>query len=275
MAKRVAGNLPEQQELKQLAEAPLADLSGVVYGDAVGARSRGEKAWSVLFRLRPWRVKGGEVRHTAMFVRKRSLSEKEMDRQRKAIRPWSVLKLRARVVEESVMGRPAALVKDFAGLERGDAELGRLAKDLQKPVVQADEQFGKLTLNRKTREYSASTKWNGRPVKLDLEAETPEELQAALGTARALWKSQAAWQKRLETFVVKEMLADKNGLWLEEGEKPLTAEQFLKRMKLESIVTHADGSFTFWHDDGDLFWGHAIQVTGNLKDGLTAVDTPG
>lgn len=49
------------------------------------------------------------------------------------------------------------------------------------------------------------------------------------------------------------------------GEKPLTAAQFLKRMKLQSVNADPDGSFAFWHDDGDLFWGHSIQVTGNLK----------
>ena len=86
---------------------------------------------------------------------------------------------------------------------------------------------------------------------------------------------QAAWRKRIEKLAVKELLADRNGAWLSEGEKPVTAAQFAKRMKLESLTANPDGSFSFWHDDGGLFWGHAIQVTGNLKEGLTGVDTPG
>ena len=46
-------------------------------------------------------------------------------------------------------------------------------------------------------------------------------------------------------------------------------------MKLESVNAYPDGAFAFWYDDGDLFWGHAIQMTGNLKEGVTGVDTPG
>jgi hypothetical protein len=277
LAKKKAppGNLSEQQELRQLASAPLVDLSGVVDGDAGGSRSQGEKAWTVMFRLKPWRVKGGEVRESALFVRTRPLSEKEMNRLRRAIRPWSVIKLRARLVERSVFGRPAALVKQFGGADRADAELRQRAKELKKPVAEKDGQFGKLTLDRRMGWYEGKARWNGRPAKLYLEAEEPEHLAGALKTARPLWKSQAAWQKRIEKLAVKELLADRNGAWLTEGEKPVTAAQFVKRMKLESVTANPDGSFSFWHDDGGLFWGHAIQVTGNLKEGLTGVDTPG
>jgi hypothetical protein len=46
-------------------------------------------------------------------------------------------------------------------------------------------------------------------------------------------------------------------------------------MKLETISVSSDGSFNFWHDDGDLFYGHAIQVGGNLVEGPTYADIPG
>ena len=46
-------------------------------------------------------------------------------------------------------------------------------------------------------------------------------------------------------------------------------------MTIESVTVYSDGEFEFWHSDGDLFWGHSIQVSGNLSDGLTDIDTPG
>jgi len=46
-------------------------------------------------------------------------------------------------------------------------------------------------------------------------------------------------------------------------------------MKLESISVDADGEFTFSHADGGLFWGHSIQIAGNLKEGPNDADIPG
>ena len=45
-------------------------------------------------------------------------------------------------------------------------------------------------------------------------------------------------------------------------------------MKLQSIVFYPDGDFNFWYDDGDLFWGHSIAISGNLE-GLKDADIPG
>jgi hypothetical protein len=67
----------------------------------------------------------------------------------------------------------------------------------------------------------------------------------------------------------------KNDNWLDDGEDEVTAEQFIEAMRLESIAVYPDGSFVFWHQDGDLFWGHSIQICGSLSEGLTDADIPG
>lgn len=46
-------------------------------------------------------------------------------------------------------------------------------------------------------------------------------------------------------------------------------------MKLESISIQPNGEFEFWHNDGDLFYGHSIQISGSLEKGLTHSDIPG
>ena len=69
------------------------------------------------------------------------------------------------------------------------------------------------------------------------------------------------------------LLPLKNESWLGEDESTITAVQF--RMTLDSIIVHPDGSFEFWHTDGDLFWGHSIQVTSSLSEGPTDADIPG
>ena len=46
-------------------------------------------------------------------------------------------------------------------------------------------------------------------------------------------------------------------------------------MKIESITVHPDGGFEFWHNDGDLFWGHSILISGSLVEGPNSADIPG
>ena len=41
----------------------------------------------------------------------------------------------------------------------------------------------------------------------------------------------------------------------------------MERMELDAIQIYEDGAFEFWFNDGDLFWGHSIHVTGSLKAG--------
>ncbi len=100
-------------------------------------------------------------------------------------------------------------------------------------------------------------------------------IDPALQVARALWKDQEQWARRIEDYAVQELLRLKNESWLDAEEVELTADQFKARMTLESITVEPDGSFDFWHDDGDLFCGHSIQVSGNLSEGPTDADIPG
>lgn len=48
----------------------------------------------------------------------------------------------------------------------------------------------------------------------------------------------------------------------------MTLEEFAALLELQSIDTDCKGRFHFWFDDGDIFWGHAVLVAGNLQDGL-------
>jgi hypothetical protein len=64
------------------------------------------------------------------------------------------------------------------------------------------------------------------------------------------------------------LLEVKNGSWLNEGELPMSEAQFMRKMKLESITVEEDGSFDFWFEDGDIFWGHSIEVRGDQERGF-------
>jgi hypothetical protein len=76
-------------------------------------------------------------------------------------------------------------------------------------------------------------------------------------------------------YAVKGLLEIKNESWLEDDEEPSTSEQFKHRMVIESIDINSDGEVSFYHNDGDLFWGHCILVTMNSDNNFIGVETVG
>ncbi|MEM7247847.1 MAG: DUF2262 domain-containing protein [Acidobacteriota bacterium] len=227
-----------------------------------GSRTEG----SAQFELTVWRIDSGPLRTDSLTVR-RMVTDDEADSLREAISPGSLLKVRARVAEENIYESPQALLEEVVETDVDDGELRATVAALKPPEVHEDDQFGTLTFDRRLRQYSADASWNGRPVELGLEASTPEELAEALQAARALWDDSVAWERRVLARALEELLSVRNGGWLDEGEAETTPEEFGARMTLELIRVDPDGNVSFSHDDGDLFWGHAISVDGNLSGG--------
>ena len=93
--------------------------------------------------------------------------------------------------------------------------------------------------------------------------------------AHSLWENEDDWNRRIRDFAVQKLLPLENDCWLDDDESELSPDQFKDRMTLEGISVDPDGSFDFWHNDGDLFWGHAIQISGSLVEGPTLANIPG
>lgn len=265
----------ERRLFDQLAACPVVEVTGVVGVNGVAAAQyRGEELLCLDVTFDAWRVGSGPLKDGPLTVRRR-VTDEEFRSWRGRIRPETVVKIRARVAEENVFGTPQALIEEFVGRDPADMELHEVLGELKKPVTHQDGFFGTFAFDRRVGWYTTSATWNGEPVDLDLSVDGPDEVDAALKVARALWEDQAAWNRRVRDHAVRYLLDLKNNVWLEEDEAELTAEQFEGRMKLESITIHPDGGFKFWHDDGDLFLGHCIEVSGNLSDGPTHAGIPG
>jgi hypothetical protein len=273
--KRTGSQASEQQLLKQLAAAPLVDVFGVLSASGVnGSWSQGDTLWTLLFGFASWRIRGGPLQTQELIVR-RKVREKEIQKYRNLVKPKVVTRIRARVVEDSVFGRPEALLVRVVGRDKSDAALNADVNRLQQPVRIKDKTFGTFTLDRSVDGYEGRAAWNGQRVRLSLSAHEPADVERALQVARTLWRAQKTWRAKVLAYAVKQLLPLKNDNWLGDDERPLTAKQFQARMKLESITVSPDGSFEFWHDDGDLFWGHSIQIMGSLAKGLYHADIPG
>jgi hypothetical protein len=168
-----------------------------------------------------------------------------------------------------------AIVADGVSRVKTDDEFDAVAEELKQPVAISTPVFGDLLLDRQIGWFSGSAIWNGEEICVTFATDETLTIDRSYQTAEALWANQVEWKRKVEDFAVQQLLPIKNEHWLEEGERPLTADQFKARMSLDSISFRDGGRFEFWHHDGDLFWGHSIQVSGSIGDGLTDADIPG
>jgi len=268
-------NRREDQLHDELAACPVCELAGVVSPSGVGAgKSQGQELWSLLLTFDAWRVGSEPIRTDSLTLRRR-VTDEELHTFQDAIDAETVIRIRARVAVDNIFGSPQGQLEEFIQLDSTDPELQTHLAELQKPISHKDDRFGTFTFDRRVSWYSAEVKWNGATVDLNVNVEEPDQLDSALKVANALWDDETTWHKRVGDYAVGELLPLKNDSWLGDNETEFSADTFKDKMTLQSISVYADGDFEFWHDDGDLFWGHSIQISGNLSDGLTQADIPG
>jgi len=260
----------------QLSGRPVEEVLGLVGASgACGWPVEGGR-WTLSFGFETWKIPPGPWKQNHLRVDYVGTPE-DFESLSSRIATYTVFRIRARVVEESVFGTSVAELVEFLGPDESDPELNQAAIDLQKPAVVTDRQFGELTLDRRVNWYTADTTWNGAAVALHLGVDPSGSLDGALATARSLWKDQARWAERIADYAVQRLLPVKNDSWLDEDEEEaeLTPQDFRSLMDLDSISVSPDGSFEFWHDDGDMFLGHSILIRGDLDSGPTQADIAG
>ncbi len=265
----------EDELYSQFLACPIVELTGVVSPSGVSAsKSRGQELWSLILSFDAWRIGDGTIRNEYLTIRKR-VAEEQLRQFQSEIDAETVVKIFARVAENNVFGIVQAQIEGFSGLVPDDAELNTRLAELQKPKTFNDTHFGTFTFDRRVEWYLASVKWLGETIDLTLNGEEPDEIESCLKVARELWANESSWQTRMQNYAVEELLPLKNDSWLDDNELDLTPDTFKRKMTLQSISIYPDGDFEFWHDDGDMFFGHSIQLCGNLTDGLTSADIPG
>lgn len=171
--------------------------------------------------------------------------------------------------------RQRAVVHEELTSRNPKKALKEVAARLREPVTRVTKRFGTLILNPRIEWFEGKIKWNGQSVRATFTRDEDGEVDDSVKTGEALWKAQVRWKKRIEDFIIEDLLPLKNESWLGEGEKELTPKEFKARMSLDSISLEPDGVFEFWYNDGDLFFGHSIQIRGTLADGPTDADIPG
>lgn len=153
--------------------------------------------------------------------------------------------------------------------------LDEVLAEYRRPVVLEDEELGELTLDKDYDTFEGVALWRGEDIDISLEVDSSSEetWTAAVAAMKQMVADQDAWDRDMRTFAARE-LTDLACEWRESADEEvpeITEESFARRIELRSIAMDADGSFSAYFDDDDMFFGHCVAAYGTLTDGVTSV----
>ena len=157
--------------------------------------------------------------------------------------------------------------------------LDEVLAEYRKPVVLNDEELGELTLDKDLDMFEGEVPWCGEQICVSLEVDTADEdtWAGARRAMKVMLAEQDRWDRDMRASAARE-LTELACEWRESADEEvpeITEESFARRIELRSIAMDADGSFSAYFDDDDMFFGHCVTAYGTLTDGVTAANMEG
>jgi hypothetical protein len=133
---------------------------------------------------------------------------------------------------------------------------------------------GTLRYEQESDWYEGKLKIQQLEIAIRLSTDEANSVASALKRATNLVGDLEHHAQLAKEYAAEGLLKIKNETWIDD-EEPLTPAQFQQRMILESIWIDSDGEVSFYHNDGDLFWGHCILVTMDSENNFIGAEIAG
>ena len=152
--------------------------------------------------------------------------------------------------------------------------LDEVLAEYRRPAVLEDEESGELTLDKDLDLFDGDVSWRGERISVSLEVDSgcEETWEQAVQAMKVMLAEQDRWDRDMRASAARE-LTELACEWRESADEEvpeITEESFARRIELRSIAMDADGSFSAYFDDDDMFVGHCVVVYGTLADGVTS-----
>ena len=194
------------------------------------------------------------------------------------------LKARKKIPHEVPEGVTASSQNQFLIVELLEEEppclaLEEVLADYRRPVVVVDEVLGELTLDKDLDMFEGEVLWRGEQICVSLEVDEVNEgtWADARWAMKEMLAEQDRWDGDMRASAARE-LTELACEWRESADEEvpeITEESFARRIELRNIAMDADGSFSAYFDDDDMFFGHCVTVYGTLADGVAAANMEG
>ena len=157
-----------------------------------------------------------------------------------------------------------------------EPRLDEILKEYQKDVVIHPDGCGELKLDKSLGLFSGSGIFNQQECLIHLDKdEESETANNALHSLKVLLDDSCQWDLKAKQYAAQSLTDLANDWADEEGDDEISEEDFIKRISISEVCVSLDGDFELFYDDGDLFYGHVIIVSGNIESGFEDADIAG
>ncbi|MCL2854646.1 MAG: DUF2262 domain-containing protein [Defluviitaleaceae bacterium] len=193
------------------------------------------------------------------------------------------LKVRELIDKTVPEGRLPSAYNRFMVVEVLEADVNNdglyaILTDYRQPAKIVDDTFGEFAFDRRLGNFEGVVELQGRKIRVYLSTESDIEF------LHILCNKSSNFAEKASHFAATKLLELGNQWqeddWEEETDFiPLTEEDFIKRISLNAITFFQDEEgaceYCLWFNDGDIFLGHSINVSGNKKNGFTNANIEG
>ena len=131
--------------------------------------------------------------------------------------------------------------------------------------VEINTPYGRFVLDRSMSWFEGAVELGGSDATVFLETDE-ENGETADGALQVFLKNKEDFEtfdRKNKEYAAENLLVLANE-WQEseEGEhEPITKEKFMELMDVSEMTVSPHGYITLYYNDGDMFWGHAIEIT--------------
>ena len=192
------------------------------------------------------------------------------------------LKVRELIDKNVPQGRIPAYTNRFMMVEILEKDvpnddLQAVLTEYRKPVIISDKDLGEFELNKDYNYFEGEINWLGESVGTSLEVDSDDEASwtQAFNALRCLFEQQAVKDSEFRAFAAAKLVKSANDWREDEETSEITAQDFIGRIKLVSLMVTCDKEYVAFYDDGDMFARHSITVYGSLDGGVKSAQIEG
>ncbi len=222
--------------------------------------------WELTLTLQPWRGEDGAIHKAKMTAIAHNLDRESAQSLVRAYPSGEVVRLVAAALPAPDGARPEVAIVSLEGLVDAPDLAGFVVPE---PVFAPYEHpaLGRFVKDKDYLPHIGTAVWSGTQIEIWLDGDEPD-LGACAATAEAMLGNAGVWQAEMTARAYAKMYANWDAVW-RENDPVLTEAEWKSRLTIETLSVTAGGQFTATFADGDLFWGHAIAVSGALAEGAT------